>query len=304
MTDHPEEALTPSPLSHVANGIIEVVHTTRYDYPAAVRLSINEARLYPVSDAWQTCLDAELVIDPPARFHAPYRDYFGTLAEPFDVETPHTSIEITGRSTVSCIARPTADEVVDAPRQTRMDPYDTSIEFTLPSPMVHWDDETEVLARSLARDTVVATALAVNDWLVANITYSTGSTIIGTSVSDVIAQGQGVCQDFAHVACALLRCNGVAARYVSGYFSSVALETGTSFRGEGHAWVEVLVRPGEWWAFDPTNDQPAGDRHVKVGHGRDYSDVVPLRGVYQGGAFGSLRVDVTMRRLEAARTAD
>ena len=64
----------------------------------------------------------------------------------------------------------------------------------------------------------------------------------------------------------------------------------------------MLVRDGDWWAFDPTNDQPAGDRHVKVGHGRDYGDVVPLRGVYQGGAFGSLRVDVTMRRLEAART--
>ncbi|BEP12030.1 transglutaminase family protein [Acidothermaceae bacterium B102] len=291
-------------LHHVANGIIEVVHTTRYEYPAAVRLSINEARLHPISDNWQTCLDAELVVDPPARFHAPYRDYFGTLAEPFDVETPHTSIEITGRSTVSCIARPTAEQVVDAPRRHRMDPYDPCIEYTLVSPMVRWDDEIEALAKSLQKDTVVATALAVNDWLTANLTYSTGSTEVGTSVSDVLAQGQGVCQDFAHVACALLRCAGVAARYVSGYFSSVPLETGISFRGEGHAWVEVLVREGEWWAFDPTNDQPAGDRHVKVGHGRDYSDVVPLRGVYQGGAFGSLRVDVTMRRLAAAHTLD
>jgi transglutaminase-like putative cysteine protease len=287
-------------VSHLTNGIIEVVHTTRYDYPNPVRLSINEARLYPVSDAWQTCLDAELVVDPPARFHAPYRDYFGTLAEPFDVETPHTSIEITGRSTVSCVARPTAEQVVDAPRRTKMDPYDPSIEFTLTSPMVTWDEEIEALARSLQKDTVVATALAVNDYLTANITYSSGSTEVGTSVSDVLAQGQGVCQDFAHVACALLRCAGVPARYVSGYFSSVSLEPGSAFSGEGHAWVEVLVRDGEWWAFDPTNDQPAGDRHVKVGHGRDYSDVVPLRGVYQGGAFGSLRVDVTMRRLESA----
>jgi transglutaminase-like putative cysteine protease len=293
-----------SHLSQVANGIIEVVHTTRYEYPSAVRLSINEARLHPITDQWQTCLDAELVIDPAARFHAPYRDYFGTLAEPFDVETPHTEIEITGRSTVSCIARPTAEEVVDAPRHARMDPYDPLIEYTLASPMVHWDDEIEALAKSLQQHTVVATALAVNDWLTANLTYSTGSTEVGTSVSDVLAQGRGVCQDFAHIACALLRCAAVPARYVSGYFSSVDLQPGSSFSGEGHAWVEVLVRDGEWWAFDPTNDQPAGDRHVKVGHGRDYSDVVPLRGVYQGGAFGSLRVDVTMRRLEAAHTAE
>ncbi len=285
--------------THLANGIIEVVHTTRYDYPNPVRLSINEARLHPLSDAWQTCLDAELVVDPPPRFHAPYRDYFGTLAEPFDVETSHTSIEITGRSTVSCVARPTADEIMDAPVRKKMDPYNPCIEFTLASPMVTWDETVEALAKSLKQDSVVATARAVNDYLTANITYSTGSTVVGTSVNDVLAQGQGVCQDFAHVACALLRCAGVPARYVSGYFSSVPLEPGIAFRGEGHAWVEVLVRDGEWWAFDPTNDQPAGDRHVKVGHGRDYSDVVPLRGVYQGGAFGDLRVDVTMRRLES-----
>src|SRR4051812_9111425 len=175
-------------LSHLANGIIEVVHTTRYDYPNPVRLSINEARLHPVSDAWQTCLDAELVVDPPPRFHAPYRDYFGTLAEPFDVETPHTSIEITGRSTVSCIARPTADQVIDAPVRTKMDPYDPFIEFTLPSPMVTWDETVEALAASLKQDAVVATALAVNDHLTANITYSTGSTQVGTSVNDVLAQ--------------------------------------------------------------------------------------------------------------------
>jgi transglutaminase-like putative cysteine protease len=292
--------MSESAIPHAANGIIEVVHTTRYDYPAPVRMSINEVRMHPVTDAWQTCLDAELVVEPAARLHAPYRDYFGTLAEPFDVETPHTTMVISGRSTVSAIARPTADEVVDAPRAARMDPYDRCIEFTLPSPMVHWDDEVEALARSLQQESVIGTAMAVNDWLTGNLTYLTGSTIVGTSVQDVLAQGTGVCQDFAHVACALLRCAGVAARYVSGYWSPVPLATGSTFSGEGHAWVEVLVRQGEWWAFDPTNDQPAGDRHVKVGHGRDYSDVVPLRGVYQGGAFGNLGVEVSMRRLEPA----
>jgi transglutaminase-like putative cysteine protease len=292
--------MSPIPVPHKANGIIEVVHTTRYEYPAAVRMSINEVRMHPVTDAWQSCLDAELVVEPGARFHAPYRDYFGTLAEPFDVETPHTSMVISGRSTVSAIARPTADEVVDAPRLARMDPYDRCVEFMLASPMVHWDDEVEALARSLQQESVVGTAMAVNDWLTGNLTYQSGSTTVGTSVEDVLGQGTGVCQDFAHVACALLRCAGVPTRYVSGYWSPVALVTGSTFSGEGHAWVEVLVRDGEWWAFDPTNDQPAGDLHVKVGHGRDYSDVVPLRGVYQGGGYGRLGVEVTMRRLEPA----
>ena len=51
-----------------------------------------------------------------------------------------------------------------------------------------------------------------------------------------------------------------------------------------HAWVEVHVPGYGWWALDPTNRKPVGELHVKIGHGRDYDDVMPLRGVYHGEA--------------------
>ena len=38
-------------------------------------------------------------------------------------------------------------------------------------------------------------------------------------------------------------------------------------------------------------------RHVKIGHGRDYDDVPPLRGVVGGEATPSLGVAVDIRRL-------
>ena len=43
-----------------------------------------------------------------------------------------------------------------------------------------------------------------------------------------------------------------------------------------HAWVEVAIPGWGWWAIDPTNHLAAGERHVKIGHGRDYDDVLPL----------------------------
>jgi len=78
------------------------------------------------------------------------------------VQTGHTSIEITGRSTVSCIARPTAEEIVDAPGgpgwtvrpQHRVHPAVTD------GALGRRDRGT---GRSLAQDTVVATALSIND---------------------------------------------------------------------------------------------------------------------------------------------
>lgn len=64
--------------------------------------------------------------------------------------------------------------------------------------------------------------------------------------------------------------------------------------GESHAWVEWFC--GSWRGFDPTNLIDIGDRHVTVGHGRDYNDVAPLRGVYAGPHASQLFVTVQITR--------
>ena len=35
-----------------------------------------------------------------------------------------------------------------------------------------------------------------------------------------------------------------------------------------------------------------------MGHGRDYGDVTPVKGVYRGGSGGRLEVDVRITRLD------
>jgi transglutaminase-like putative cysteine protease len=49
---------------------------------------------------------------------------------------------------------------------------------------------------------------------------------------------------------------------------------------------------------DPTNRKLAGEEHVKIGHGRHYADVPPIKGVYRGSAESELEARVTMTRLE------
>ena len=51
-----------------------------------------------------------------------------------------------------------------------------------------------------------------------------------------------------------------------------------------HAWIEAAVPGFGWYALDPTNGGPVGERHVVIGHGRDYNDVAPVRGVFHGSA--------------------
>ena len=56
-----------------------------------------------------------------------------------------------------------------------------------------------------------------------------------------------------------------------------------------------------WVGVDPTNRQLTGERHVKIGHGRHYSDVPPVKGVYRGAAGSHLEASVRMQRTDTVR---
>ena len=105
--------------------------------------------------------------------------------------------------------------------------------------------------------------------------YRQGATYVGSTVQDLLDAGAGVCQDFVHLGLILLRRNGIAARYVSGYLWAAPEEGGDdSVEVETHAWIEALLPGGArgepiWRGADPTNRRLAGETHVKIGHGRD-----------------------------------
>ena len=138
--------------------------------------------------------------------------------------------------------------------------------------------------------------------------YRPGVTYVGSTINDLLQAGAGVCQDFVHLSLVLLRRRGIAARYVSGYlWAAPADGSSDSVEVDTHAWLEVLL-PGDshpsahgepvWVGADPTNRRLAGETHVKIGHGRFYADVPPVKGLYLGGATSQLNVAVSMSRLD------
>jgi transglutaminase-like putative cysteine protease len=98
------------------------------------------------------------------------------------------------------------------------------------------------------------------------------------------------------------------ARYVSGYLFAAGSGGGQeSVEVDTHAWLEALLPVGwagsqshdpVWVGADPTNRGLTGETHVKIGHGRHYPDVPPIKGVYRGAANAKLSASVTMTRLE------
>jgi transglutaminase-like putative cysteine protease len=286
----------------------DIHYLTAYRYAAPVSDNLNALRVRPATTSSQRCDEFHVRLDPEARIHR-HVDYFGTEVLEFGVARPHDHLTIDVRARVVTSEPPEPPEAPwdDAAAESYAE---AGGEFLLAG-----DDEPEgeVLAELLeiarAR-TPLATLRWLNELIPDRFAYRPGVTYVGSTVDDLLAAGAGVCQDFVHLALVLLRRHGIAARYVSGYLFSAPDAGGTdSVEVQTHAWLEALL-PGIggrgepiWVGADPTNRRLAGEMHVKIGHGRRYGDVPPIKGVYRGTATAELDASVRMTRLDPAASA-
>ena len=128
-------------------------------------------------------------------------------------------------------------------------------------------------------------AIFLNQTIYNNFQYLQGISTPTCDTDDFLSRRQGVCQDFSHLLIALLRLNGIPARYVNGFIDG---------QGETHAWVEAFL-DGYWRGFDPTNGTLLYlEPYIKVAHGRDFFDARLNRGVFAGGGKQSIMVSVTV----------
>ncbi len=275
---------------------LRIEHRTLYRYTNFVYSSFNEARITPMTTAGQLVLESRIEVEPPTGVQT-YVDYWGSLVHAFDIQQPHDTLSITARSVVEAtgsspaMAEKTWAELNDDRVRDRWS------ELLAPTGQVPTDERLTDLAGELRRELSPPEAVeAAVNWVRDRLAYVSGTTGVHTSAIEAWEGGRGVCQDFAHLTLALLRAMGVPSRYCSGYhLPSADVEVGSTVDGDSHAWVEAWT--GDWFGFDPTGGEPTGDRHVLVARGRDYSDVTPIKGIYQGGPTSDLEVTVRLTRL-------
>jgi transglutaminase-like putative cysteine protease len=226
------------------------------------------------------------------------------------VTDPHTRLEIEAVSEVD-VTTPELRPDLLAAAWERTRPLASpellgawrATDLALPSASVEQVDEArDYAAASFARHRPVGEAVTdLMHRIHADFDYDHTATTVTSTVGEVLSTRAGVCQDFAHLTLACLRSHGLAARYVSGYLSTLPAPGRPRVVGAdaSHAWVAVWLpdltgsSEGDWLAFDPTNDQLAGDRYVTVAWGRDYSDVPPVKGViFTEAKKSTLRVSV------------
>jgi transglutaminase-like putative cysteine protease len=266
----------------------QVTHSTVYGYSDVVTSSYGRGFLTPRDTVHQRCLSHRLVIDPEPADSSTSRDAYGNLSSYFHVTESHRRLSVTSESVVEVDAAPDIYSTGSAlapweiARPVGVDGA-LATEFTLDlQPPEITDGVRDYAAPSFpAGRPLIEVLRDLASRIYRDFTYRSGSTTVSTQVDDVLAAGEGVCQDFARLAIACLRANGLAASYVSGYLATDPPPGKERMIGidATHAWASVWTPQNQWLGLDPTNDQMADERYIIVGWGRDYADVPPLRGI-------------------------
>jgi transglutaminase-like putative cysteine protease len=276
---------------------LRVRHTSSFEYEAPVHASYNEARISPIDTASQFTLEHRVEVTPPANLYR-YRDYWGTRVHAFDLHEEHTTLQVVGSSVVETAEHtPSLDAEAGGEAIGTSGLTDRLYEYLMDTAITAPDAAVLDAAGQLRSAATPATAVSLlGTWLRERIEYEPGVTSVATTAPEVLQAGRGVCQDYVHLALAILRAIGIPARYASGYLYPEGEESrGVTHEGASHAWLEAWV--GNWHPFDPTSGAAVAERHVLVARGRDYSDVPPLKGVYHGGASHRLQVVVELTRV-------
>jgi transglutaminase-like putative cysteine protease len=291
-----------------------VVHETRYTYSDTVTSARQLAHLRPRATERQTLQAHRVEIDPAPSERVEDNDYFGNGVMRFAIDTPHDALVVRAESIVE-VRRYAPDTDAGPPWETAVaapgvwgpdDEFDLA-QFRLASPMVPVLPNSVEYARPSfpAGRPLPAAMLDLTRRIHADFVYDPKATTVTTQVSEVLAHGRGVCQDFAHLMISCLRSLGLAARYVSGYILNSAPPGKKRLAGAdaSHAWVEGHCPGVGWIAFDPTNGKVADLEFITVAWGREFSDVTPLRGVVLGTATQTLAVAVNVEPVVRKKSA-
>ncbi|MDH4187106.1 MAG: alpha-E domain-containing protein, partial [Nitrospira sp.] len=250
----------------------------------------------------QRRLDVRWHMEPPADYRH-YTDAFGNLVWQMD----HARVEKEITCTVDMRVQTEMGYLSDGTLALEgTDPLDTdctvdSSEFTRLTRLV---DRSDALARLAERlrgggSTPAKLADTILHHVHAAFRYEGGRTHVGTTASEAFALGSGVCQDYTHAMLAICRLAGLSARYVSGLLPG---------EGQMHAWLEVLLpgtgqKPAMWVGYDPTHQRRCDERYISVAVGRDYQDIAPTSGYYEGDSANRLDMTVSVT-LESHGPAD
>jgi transglutaminase-like putative cysteine protease len=111
---------------------------------------------------------------------------------------------------------------------------------------------------------------AICDFVHQRLRFSYPEARTTRTATEALAEGVGVCRDFAHLAIALCRSLNIPARYCNGYLGDIGVPPDPAPM-DFNAWFEAFL-DDRWFTFDPRHNRPRIGR-ILISRGRDAAEV-------------------------------
>ncbi|MGD0316762.1 MAG: transglutaminase family protein [Xanthobacteraceae bacterium] len=285
--------------------ILNVRHTTTYNYARPVRFGDHRLMLRPRDSHDLRLIRTSLKCSPPAVLRWQH-DVFGnsialaSFAESAAELRIESSLQLETYAeelppfqiTPEAVSYPfiySADDRIDLGRL---------LERQHPDPTDRLGSWARGFIRSTPTDTSALLA-DLNSGVAAWVSYQSRETEGTQNPIETLNRGWGSCRDLAVLLIEAARSLGFGARVVTGYLYNPAADghSGAAVgAGATHAWADIYVPGAGWIAYDPTNGTIGGGNVIRVAVTRDISQAVPIAGSFVGrpGDYLGMTVDVSV----------
>lgn len=285
--------------------VLQVRHTTRYDYRVPVELGEHRLMMRPRDSHDLRLLDTKLVIDPPTSSLRWIHDVFGNSIALACFSGAAQSLVFSSEFR--------AEHYPATPHQLAVEPYAERFPFSYSAreaedlgrtkerhyrdPDYEVDRWAQAQLQSVAEGRTLETLAAMTSSIKQQFRYVPRDAPGTQTPLETLHGGSGSCRDFALFMMEAARSLGLAARFVSGYLYDEKLlgaQGGLVGSGATHAWLQVFLPGAGWVEYDPTNALIGGRNLIRVAVARDPSQAQPLSGSFTGptDAFLSMKASV------------
>ncbi|MEL7033977.1 MAG: transglutaminase family protein [Pseudomonadota bacterium] len=264
---------------------LHIHHTTQFHYDEPPTYGLVQLRAAPQSSPAQSVVDWRIDLEG-ARQQARFNDQHGNSVDLIEVLPDAQMLEIGVAGEIDTLSQ---DGVLGAHQEAMPLWF-----YRRQTSLTAITEDLLALADSivLPSENTIADLHALSQLIRDRVTYAPGETDVATTAGEALLDGNGVCQDHAHIFLSIARHKGFPARYVSGY---LLMDDRTS-QDASHAWTEVYLDGLGWVGFDISNGISPDERYVRIAQGSDYADAAPTRGLTLGAGRENLIVSIQVQQ--------
>jgi transglutaminase-like putative cysteine protease len=284
--------------------MLTVRHATIYKYANPVTLGDHRMMIRPRDSHDLRLLNTRLMISPEPAALRWLHDVFGNSVAIASFQAAATELQIVSEIDLDHFERnepdcpieayaaiyPFSYSVDEAPDLTRV------IERHYPDPDHALDLWAKRFVRTDGATETLALLTAITQTIKGEFRYAARDAEGVQTPSETLRLGSGTCRDFALLMIETARALGLAARFVSGYLYSPAIDGNNNIGGGAtHAWVQIYLPGAGWTEFDPTNGIVGNRDLIRVAVVRDPAQAIPISGSWTGNPSDFLGMTVQVK---------